>query len=430
MSGTRRRRPRSSGGRGALAVGLEQRVPAPAPDDLDDVPARAAEHGLELLDDLAVAADRAVEALQVAVDDEDQVVELLARGERDRAERLGLVGLAVAEEGPHLAALGLRHPAALEVLHEPRLVDRHDRPEAHRDGRELPELRHQPRVRIRRQALAVEAALLVELLAEALHLLVAQTALEVRARVHARGGVALDEDEVAAVRVRRRVPEVVEADLVERCGRLEARDVPAELARLLVGLHDHRDRVPADRRADLVLELEVARERRLELGRDRVDVRGRALVGWRRADAPGPVDDALDELLRALHAVVRHDRVERLEPLPRLLRVYVGRMHRLSLGLRSPHNLDVRARMAPVPVTMARHGEHLRAGMGRRARRAAVPVAPVADRPADRRAAARRVAVRAAAGRGVVPAAHPLRERGDARGGLRAPDVADAVRLA
>ena len=72
--------------------------------DLDHVPARAAEDRLELLDDLAVAADRAVEALQVAVDDEDEVVEALTAREADRAERLGLVGLAVAEERPHLAA--------------------------------------------------------------------------------------------------------------------------------------------------------------------------------------------------------------------------------------------------------------------------------------------------------------------------------------
>ena len=48
---------------------------------LIDVPARAAERRFELLDDLAVAADRTVEALQVAVDDEDQVVELFARGQ-------------------------------------------------------------------------------------------------------------------------------------------------------------------------------------------------------------------------------------------------------------------------------------------------------------------------------------------------------------
>ena len=50
-----------------------------APDHLDHVPAGAAEIGFQLLDDLAVAAHRAVEALQVAVDDEDQVVEPLAR---------------------------------------------------------------------------------------------------------------------------------------------------------------------------------------------------------------------------------------------------------------------------------------------------------------------------------------------------------------
>ena len=80
----------------------EQLVPVAAPDDLDDVPAGAAEVRLELLDDLAVAAHRAVEPLQVAVDDEDEVVELLAGGEADRAERLGLVHLAVAEEAPHV----------------------------------------------------------------------------------------------------------------------------------------------------------------------------------------------------------------------------------------------------------------------------------------------------------------------------------------
>ena len=62
-------------------VAREQRIPVAAPDDFDDVPSRAAEVGLEFLDDLAVAAHRTVEPLQVAVYDEDQVVELFARGE-------------------------------------------------------------------------------------------------------------------------------------------------------------------------------------------------------------------------------------------------------------------------------------------------------------------------------------------------------------
>ncbi len=85
----------------AVAVLREQRVPLRAPDDLDHVPARAAEHRLELLDDLAVAAHGPVEALQVAVHDPDEVVEALAGRQRDRTEGLGLVALAVADEAPH-----------------------------------------------------------------------------------------------------------------------------------------------------------------------------------------------------------------------------------------------------------------------------------------------------------------------------------------
>ena len=67
----------------AVLVLGEQFVPTGAPDHLDDVPPGAAEDGLEFLDDLAVAAHRAVEPLQVAVDDEHQVVELLAAGHAD-----------------------------------------------------------------------------------------------------------------------------------------------------------------------------------------------------------------------------------------------------------------------------------------------------------------------------------------------------------
>ena len=84
----------------SVRVGREERVPLAPPDDLDHVPARAAKDGLELLDDLPVAAHGAVEALQVAVDDPDEVVEALARRDREGAERLGLVGLAVADERP------------------------------------------------------------------------------------------------------------------------------------------------------------------------------------------------------------------------------------------------------------------------------------------------------------------------------------------
>jgi len=55
----------------------KQRVPIFSPDHLDDIPTRAPEVSLELLNDLAVTADRAVETLQIAVDDKDQIVEVL-----------------------------------------------------------------------------------------------------------------------------------------------------------------------------------------------------------------------------------------------------------------------------------------------------------------------------------------------------------------
>src|SRR5205823_2117294 len=118
-------------------VGGEERIPLAAPDDLDNVPARAAEGSFQLLNDLAVAAHRAVEALQIAVDDPDEVVEPFAPGQGDRAERFRFIALAVADEAPDLAAVVLAQAAMFEVAIEAGLVDAHDRPEAHADGREL-----------------------------------------------------------------------------------------------------------------------------------------------------------------------------------------------------------------------------------------------------------------------------------------------------
>ena len=88
-------------------VPREQFVPIRAPDDLDDVPTRAVEKRFQFLDDFAVAAHRAVQPLQIAIDDPDQIVEILARAERQRTERFRLVGFAVADEAPNLRFLAL-----------------------------------------------------------------------------------------------------------------------------------------------------------------------------------------------------------------------------------------------------------------------------------------------------------------------------------
>ncbi|WP_344932998.1 hypothetical protein [Actinoplanes nipponensis] len=84
------------------------------------------------------------------------------------------------------------------------------------------------------------------LLAEAVQLVGAQPALEVRAGVHARGSVALEEDVVAAARVVLAAEEVVHADLVEAGRRRVRRDVATDAdVRPLRAVHQHRG-VPAD----------------------------------------------------------------------------------------------------------------------------------------------------------------------------------------
>ena len=178
----------------ALVVALEELVPVRTPDDLDDVPAGAAEDAFEFVDDALVAAHRAVEPLQVAVDDEDQVVELFARAEGDGAEGVDFIGFAVADEGPDLAVGLLDQAAVFEVAHEARLVDRVQRADAHGDGGEVPEVRHQPGVRI-----AGEAGFAAQLVAEVLEALLVEAAFEIGARIDAGRGVALEVDEVAGL---------------------------------------------------------------------------------------------------------------------------------------------------------------------------------------------------------------------------------------
>ncbi|CAB4955441.1 unannotated protein [freshwater metagenome] len=65
----------------AFGVAGQQVVPLATPNDLDDVPAGTSEEGFELLHDFSVTANRPVEALEVAVDHEGQVVKTVIRRE-------------------------------------------------------------------------------------------------------------------------------------------------------------------------------------------------------------------------------------------------------------------------------------------------------------------------------------------------------------
>ena len=73
-------------GQNAFGIFFQQGVPIFAPDDFNDVPLGAAEDRFELLDDLAVTAHGTIEALKIAVDDEDKVIEMFARGQMNSAQ--------------------------------------------------------------------------------------------------------------------------------------------------------------------------------------------------------------------------------------------------------------------------------------------------------------------------------------------------------
>ena len=90
------------------------------------------------------------------------------------------------------------------------LVDRVDRTETHRHGGVFPEFGHQPRVRVARQALALDFG------SKVVKLGLVEATLKVRPGVDTRGGVTLKVDGVAGQAPVFSFKEVVEPDFVKR----------------------------------------------------------------------------------------------------------------------------------------------------------------------------------------------------------------------
>ena len=186
-------RRRESAKQRMLLVAREESVPFRAPEDLDDVPARAAEKALQLRNNLPISAHRPVQALEIAVDDEGQVVEPFARGKRKARDQLRLVHFAVAEDAPDVSGLSVGETTMLEIAEKASLIDRGDWSDAHRASRRLPEIGHEPGMRIGAQTPAAD------LLAVSFQLLFRQPAFEESARVNAWRRMRLEEDQVAFV---------------------------------------------------------------------------------------------------------------------------------------------------------------------------------------------------------------------------------------
>ena len=126
--------------------------------------------------------------------------------------------------------------------------------------------------------------------------------------------MALDVDGVAGEAVVLAAEEPVEADVVERRRGGEGRQVPADAVGVLVGLDDHDRGVPADVGADAALEVLVAGEPGLLLGRDGVDVRRRHRGRRAHLELAGPLEQLGHQEPGAGLAVGVDHRIERVEP--------------------------------------------------------------------------------------------------------------------
>ncbi|SLM99327.1 Alkyl hydroperoxide reductase subunit C-like protein [Brachybacterium faecium] len=295
----------------------QQRIPAPAPEHLDDVPSGAAEEALELLHDLAVAAHGPVEPLEVAVDHEGEVVQLFVRRVVEEPAALRLVHLAVPEERPHPLLGGVLDPAAVEVSVELRLIDRVHRAEAHRDRGELPEVGEAARMRVGGEPVTGHRLLLPE----AVEVRLAQPPLEEGAGVVPGRGVALPEHLVPAAGMIRSPEEVVQSHLVERRDARVGGDVSAHAHAGALGPMHHDGGVPPDDRPVLPLELLIPRVCGLELCGDGVDVVGGP--GGRCGDAvqAGALDQIGEDALGRDRSARTDEPVQRGRPLVVLLEV-------------------------------------------------------------------------------------------------------------
>src|SRR5579864_3368194 len=322
----------------AGVVAGQKRVPAGAPDDLDHVPLGAAEGGFQLVDDLAVAAHRAVKPLQVAVDDEDEIVEFLARGQRElRTHGFGLVGLAVADEGPDFARSFRNDSAVLQVAHEARLVNRVERAQAHGDRWETPEVWHQPGMRI-----GAQAGLVAQFVAKVFQLLLGEASFEKSAGVNARRSVALEVNEVTGLFAVLGMKEVIEADFEQRGEGGKSRYVSADPGVFFVLAMDHSHRVPANQALDAPFQRAVSGIRNFLGDRNGVYIGRIELDGTVDSGSTSALSERIQEAGRSTGALLVDYLVKRFNPFFDFLEVGFQRRRRLAIYKSCRHTTSMR----------------------------------------------------------------------------------------
>ena len=288
-------------------VFTQQLIPTTAPHHFDYVPASTFEDTFQFVNDFAVTGDRAVQTLQVTVDDEDQVIQFFTGRNGDSTLGFRLVHLTVAKESVNSLFRGVFQATVFQIFQELSLIDRTDWAQTHRNGRELPEFWHQFRVRVGRQAIAMN------FLTEIVHLLFSQTAFQECTCVNARGDVALEVHQVAAILLIAGTEEVVEAHIVHGRRRLEGCHVAAQLEVFFRRTQHGHDGVPTDSRTNTTLQLQIARIFRLIFNGNSVDVIAcpctcryfhAAFAGFRKK--------LVNQILSALNTFFTDDRFDRL----------------------------------------------------------------------------------------------------------------------
>src|SRR5690606_25781356 len=135
-----------------------------------------------------------------------------------------------------------------QVMHEARVIDRTDGPYPHRASGKLPEIRHQPGMRIAGQALGTRLGS-GDFLAIVTQVSLAKAPLEIGPGIHARRAMRLKEHQIAPMftgaQPRTRMEEMVEPDLEQiGCARVTC-NMAAQFAECLVSTYDHGQGIPA-----------------------------------------------------------------------------------------------------------------------------------------------------------------------------------------
>ena len=131
-----------------LVIFFNEKIPVITPENFDDIPTGTTKNSFKFLDDFTISADRSIESLQVAIDDKGEVVKLFSNGQANCSKRFRFIAFAISEERPNSVLRGIFDAPISQILIETRLVNCHDRRKPHGNRGILPEVRHEPRMRI------------------------------------------------------------------------------------------------------------------------------------------------------------------------------------------------------------------------------------------------------------------------------------------